>query len=246
MPKDSFDKIFKNKKRVLVIMPHPDDAEIYCGGTIARLIGEGKEVGIVKLTWGSKGCKQERISEGELRRIREREDRAAMQVLGIKEENNFYLGIEDGTIENDLETIGKVALQIRLFKPDLIITTNPEHIVIRFDKGINWVNHRDHRNTAKNAIDAAYPYSRDLLFFKEHFRNLEAKSHTTTEFLLTDYYEHPDLVFIDVTDYADIRTKALASHASQYSLKDAQESTDFFTKHPSGRRFERLRYVITD
>ena len=40
---DSFNKIFSNKERILIVMPHPDDAEIYCGGTIARLTSEGKK-----------------------------------------------------------------------------------------------------------------------------------------------------------------------------------------------------------
>lgn len=145
-------------------------------------------------------------------------------------------------------TIGKIAYQIRSFKPDLIITTNPEDMIIRYGKNVNWVNHRDHRNCGKSVIDAAYPYARDLLFFPEHFKQNGINSHKTAEFLLTDYYNHPDLVYIDVTDYIDTRIKAHAAHSSQYSLKDARESANFFTKSESfgTRRFERFRYVLAD
>lgn len=258
IPTDSYQKIFGNKKRVLVVMPHPDDTELYCGATVACLIQSGKRVRVVKMTLGDRGCKQEKISQKQLRKTREREDKVAMRILGIKDEDNIYLGIGDGEIEHDLETIGKVAYQIRLFKPELIITTNPEDIIIRFDKDINWVNHRDHRHTGRIAVDAAYPYARDLLFFPEHFKkrnhtvssitNDTVSSHACTEFLFTDVYGHPDLVYIDVTDYIDYRTKALAAHSSQYSLKHAQESTDFFTKLPQygSRRFDRFRYVVAD
>lgn len=245
-PEDSFQKIFGNKKRIMVVMAHPDDAEIYCGGTLARLVREGKRVRVVKMTLGSRGSKQEKISEKDLERVRLSEDKKAMKVLGIKPEDNIYLGLRDGSVDNDIKIIEKLVKQIRIFKPDIIITHNPEDIIIRFGDGINWVNHRDHRNTGKDAIDAAYPYSRDLLFFPEHFKEKGVSFHATTEFLLVDYYNHPDLVYIDVSDYVEFRTKALASHSSQYTLDHAKNSTDFFTKHPSGRRFDRFRYVIAD
>lgn len=171
-----------------------------------------------------------------------------MKALGIEDGDNIYLGLGDGEIEHDLETIGKVVYQIRIFRPELIITTNPEDYIIRFDKDINWINHRDHRNTGRITVDAAYPYARDLLFFPEHLEKKGIVSHSCTQFLLVDYYDHPDLVYIDVTDYIDYRTRALASHSSQYSIKKSQESTDFFTKLPQygKRRFECFRYVIAD
>jgi len=147
-----------------------------------------------------------------------------------------------------LPTIEKIAYQIRLFKPQIIITTNPQDLIINFSPGVNWVNHRDHRSCAKATIDAAYPYARDLLFFPDQLKKKGLSSHACTEFLLTDYYHHPDLVYIDVTGYADYRTRALASHKSQYSLSHARESTDFFTQNPTyaGRRFDRFRYVVAD
>ena len=248
IPTDSYKKIFENKFRILAVMPHPDDTELYCGATLSRLIGDGKRVRVIKMTYGDKGSRQEKVTQKELRIIREKEDREAMKILGVKDEDNIYLGLGDGEIEHDLPTIEKVASQIRLFKPQLIITTNPEDLIIRFDKDVNWVNHRDHRHTGRIALDAAYPYARDLLFFPEHFKNKEASSWACTEFLFTDVYEHPDLVYIDVSDFIDYRTRALAAHSSQYSLKHAKESTDFFTKLPiyGNRRFDRFRYVIAD
>ena len=244
---DSYDLIFKDKKRILVVMAHPDDAEIYAGATIARLIKDMKEVRIVKMTLGNKGSKEQEITEKDLGLLRTKEDADAMKVLGISRENNVYLSFGDGEVENSLKEIGAIAEQIRLFKPDLIITHNPENIIIRFDKDVNWINHRDHRNTGKSVIDASYPYSRDILFFPEQLKNPSCESHTTTEFLLVDYYDHKDTVAIDVTDFTDIRTKAIASHKSQYPQEKAQGSTDFFTKFDdSEKRFERFRYVIAD
>lgn len=243
---DSFDTVFKDKQKIMVVMAHPDDTELYAGGTVARLIKSGREVMVIKMTLGNKGCRQQIISERELGEIRLKEDQAAMLAFGVKPNNNVYLNLPDGGVEQDLTTIGLVAKQIRLFKPELIITHNPENKIIRFDKDANWVNHRDHINTGNIAIDAAYPYSRDRLFFPEHFQDKKVDSHACSEFLLVDYYEHPDLVQIDVTDYLDIRIKAHAAHSSQYSLKQAQDSADFFTKNDTDRRYEYFRYVVAD
>lgn len=246
MRTDSFDQIFGNKSKIMLVMAHPDDTELYAGGTIARLLAAGKQVISIKMTLGNKGSRQEQISELELSNLREREDREAMKVLGIKDENNVYLGLGDGEVENKLENIGKLALQIRLFQPDIVITHNCEDVVIKFDAENSWVNHRDHRNTGLLAVDASYPYARDILFFPEHFKNPKAKSHSVTEFLFVDSYTHPDSVAFEMTDFVDIRVKAHACHSSQYTKEAAQDSADFFTLQPDGKRYEKFRYVKWD
>ena len=53
-------------QRVLVVVPHPDDAEIWCGGTLARWIGQGAEVVYVVCTDGGKGTDKPGITAAEL------------------------------------------------------------------------------------------------------------------------------------------------------------------------------------
>jgi LmbE family N-acetylglucosaminyl deacetylase len=247
--KDYYNEIFKNVETVLVVMPHPDDLELYCGGTVARLVEDGKKVVVVKMTNGENGSRQEKITSQELGKIRMQEDKASMEVLGIKSEDNVYLNLGDGSVGVDKETIGQLALQIRLVRPDLIITTNPEDEIIRFGKDQNWFNHTDHLNTGKSVLRASYPFARDVLFYPEHFKNPNAKSHTCVKFLLTDFYDHEDNVFIKVTDQIKTRVDAHAKHSSQYSKEDAQDSADFFTKKWDKAgidRFETFRYVLAD
>jgi LmbE family N-acetylglucosaminyl deacetylase len=122
----------------MAVMAHPDDAEIYAGGTIARLVAEGKEVCIVKLTRGNKGSRQENITEQGLAALRTEEDKKGMAALGIKPENSIFLDLRDGEVENSLTTIEKIVKQIRLFKPELIITHNPEDSIITFDEENSW------------------------------------------------------------------------------------------------------------
>ncbi|MBI1811771.1 MAG: PIG-L family deacetylase [Nitrospirae bacterium] len=57
---DSYQRIFSKKNRILAVFAHPDDAELYAGGTIARLTQDGKIVRVVKVTSGNRGSRQEK------------------------------------------------------------------------------------------------------------------------------------------------------------------------------------------
>lgn len=246
MTKDSFDQIFKDIKKVMVVMAHPDDAEVFCGGTVARLISSGVTVQTVKVTSGNRGSRDNDYSLESLAKERLEEDQKAAAVLGITKEHNVHLGVNDGEVENNIPTIGLIANEIRKFKPDLIITHNPEDIIIRFNEGENWVNHRDHRNTGKSTIDAAYPYSRDNLFFPEQLQN-GVNPHSVTRFLLVDYYDHPDCIDINITDFLTKKTDALSAHTSQFSREKAEGLINFLAnRQGEEQKFERFRYVQAD
>lgn len=229
----------------MFVFAHPDDAEIYCGGLIARLASDKKQVKLIKMTTGNKGSRGEQISESQLAKTRETEDSTALQTLGLSEAASLNLNLGDGEIENNLETIGLLVKEIRTFKPELIVTHNPEKTLIRDESGGYYVNHRDHRHTAELTVDAAYPYSRDHLFYPEQIK-AGLTGHTCSEFLFVDSWGHQDTIYIDITDYAAKRTQAIACHKSQYSEANAQGSTDFFAPVVGGKRLEQFRYVVSD
>ena len=54
---------FGEVERVLVVAPHPDDAEIGCGGTVARLTQDGVEVYYLIATNGDKGTEDPTLDE---------------------------------------------------------------------------------------------------------------------------------------------------------------------------------------
>src|SRR3989344_3773176 len=242
---DSYKDIFGSKQKIMFVFAHPDDAEIYCGGIIARLVADGKKIRLVKMTTGNKGSRQEAITEEELAKTRESEDREALKILGLSDADSINLNLGDGEIENTLDTIEKIVETIRSFKPELIVTHNPEQVLIRDLEGNYYVNHHDHRNTAVSTIDAAYPYSRDNLFFPNQLQK-GLSTHSVAEFLFVDSWGHQDIVYVDVTEFAEKRTKAIACHKSQYYREHAQGSTDYFAPPIKGKRFECFRYVKAD
>ena len=84
--------------RAMVVTPHPDDAEIGCGGTIAGWIDQGTVVVYVLCTNGDKGSGDPEMTSKRLAEIREREQAEAADVLGVREV--IYLRYPDGALGN--------------------------------------------------------------------------------------------------------------------------------------------------
>jgi N-acetylglucosamine malate deacetylase 1 len=109
---------------VLVIAPHPDDAEIGLGGSIARMLSEGLGVGILDLTDG------EPTPFGS-RELRQRETEAASRVLGISWRR--CLGLPNRNLENTIESRWSLAGVIREVRPRILFApywedAHPDHV----------------------------------------------------------------------------------------------------------------------
>src|SRR5262245_7415230 len=108
----------------LVIAPHPDDAELGAGGTIAGLVKQGAKVGILDLTDG------EPTPHGSPA-ARRRETEAATAILGIHWREN--LGLRNRFLENDLVSRRRLAAVIRQTKPRILLApywedSHPDHV----------------------------------------------------------------------------------------------------------------------
>ena len=241
---DSFKKVFSDKNKILVVMAHPDDNEIICGGIVARLIKEGKKVRVVAITNGGKGMRDRTdVNEEQFAKIRVEEQMKAGLELGLLREDMFNLGIPDGEVEDSLDNIEKIVYHIREFKPDIIITHNPEEKINTFSKDVRWVNHRDHRHTAVMVLDAAYPFSRDTAFFPHQLKQ-GLTPHHVAQFLFSDYYTHPEALGFEVSEYLDVRRKALEQHANGLSKEEVDGMMQEIGR--DGGNFEILRYVNAD
>ncbi|WP_395093015.1 bacillithiol biosynthesis deacetylase BshB1 [Vaginella massiliensis] len=104
------------KLDILAIGAHPDDVELGCGGTIAKLIANGKKVGIVDLTQGELGTRG-------TAEIRKQEAEHAAEILGITVREN--LGFSDGFFTDDPEHQLKLVEVIRKYKPEIILSNAP-------------------------------------------------------------------------------------------------------------------------
>jgi LmbE family N-acetylglucosaminyl deacetylase len=189
--------------RVMVVTAHPDDPEFGAGGTVAKMVKQGREVTYVIVTNGNKGSHDRTMTPERLVRIRETEQRNAARVLGV--ERVEFLGYEDGEVEDTRQLRLDVTRQIRRWRPDLIIAQNPHRTLNLY------ASHRDHRITAGVVLDCVYPLARDHMAFPELMPEYEP--HEVREVYLMQW-ENPQLV-VDISDTMDLKLKALACHQSQ-------------------------------
>ena len=101
---------------VLAFAPHPDDAELYCAGTLALMKREGKTIGIVDITRGE-------LSTRGSRETRETEIQKASRILDL--DLRLNLDIPDGNIERSLENRKRVVAVIRRYRPRLVLLPYP-------------------------------------------------------------------------------------------------------------------------
>ncbi len=205
----------ESPKKVLVITPHPDDADFWCSGTIAKWLGDGATVRYVLCTDGGKGTTDPNISSADLSKLREQEQADAVEVLGVQE--LVLLHHPDGSLEDDDELRRELVRQIRQVQPDVVLCPEP------YRKNLAW--HRDHRIAGQVALDAVFPCARDHLHFVELWRDEGLEPHKTPTMLFWGT-ENADTT-IDITESMDAKIKAVAAHKSQMDGRSLKEIEDF-------------------
>jgi len=201
-------------ERVLAIFSHPDDAEFGAAATIAHLVGLGARVDYVVTTDGSKGTDDPAVTPAMLAATRIAEQRAAADVLGVREIVHF--GYPDGYLTPSLDLRRDIVRQIRRYRPDLVIAQNPQRRV----DGNPFMAHPDHLATGEATMAAVYPAARDRLNFPE-LLNEGLEPWKVRQVLITGA-DHPNL-WVDVADRLDVALRALRCHASQLPDWDATE-----------------------
>lgn len=191
---------------IMVVTPHPDDAEYGVAGTVARWTREGKQVIYVVCTTGDKGTSDPKMKPDRLAEIREKEQLAASKILGIREV--VFLRLPDQGLEDTQEFRKKIVRLIRIYRPETVVTADPYRRYI-------W--HRDHRITGQVVIDAVFPYARDHLAYPDLLEK-DLKPHKVKEML---FWASEDInCRFDITSTYDLKIAALQCHKSQMKELD--------------------------
>ena len=175
---------------LLAFGPHPDDLEIGLGGTLAKHAALGHAVGLCDFTRGemaSNGTPEERVKEAE----------AAASLLGAAWRKN--LGLPDRAIGADPDHSRRVV--------ELIRASRPRVIAVPY-----WQDrHPDHL--------AAFSLLRDSVF-NAKLRKFKAEGEPWQPEWVCFYFINdaaaPSFV-VDVSDYYDIKRRALACYKSQFT-----------------------------
>lgn len=191
----------ENDIYMMVVTPHPDDAEFGVAGTVVKLTREGKKVVYVVCTNGDKGTSDRNMKPEELAKIREKEQSNAARLLGVTKVE--FMRLPDQGLEDTPEFRKALVRLIRQYRPEVVVTANPYR---------KYMWHRDHRVTGQVVMDAVFPYARDHLSYPDLLEE-GLEPHKVREVWLwgADDANH----YSDVTDTFDIKIKALGCHISQ-------------------------------
>lgn len=190
----------------MVIVAHPDDADFGPAATAARWIDAGSQGWLVCCTSGDQGGEDPDADPLALAALREREQQEAARIVGYA--GISFLHQPDGALANDLALREQLVREIRTFRPDAVLATDPETLFYR-DGGVN---HADHRAAGLAAVDAVYPAARNPMAFPGLARSgLEAQRVRR----LYLFWSERNNAWIDVTATLDRRLDALRAHGSQ-------------------------------
>ncbi len=125
-------------QKTLVLMPHPDDAEFSCGGTIAKFIEEGKEVHYIVFSNCSKSL-PEHFPENSL--FDELEQAASYLGVPLKNITKYKFPVREfPKFRQDI--LEKLVMHKKRLNPDLILLPNKNDI------------HQDHNTIYNEGIRA--------------------------------------------------------------------------------------------
>lgn len=188
--------------RVLAVYAHPDDAEVSCGGTLARWAKAGAEVHVVVCTQGDKVSSDPSVDPAELAKRREKEVKSAGRVLGVK--RHHFLGRLDGEIDNDTDFRAALVAIVRTVRPDAVVCPDPEAAFF----GQSYFNHRDHRVVGWATLDAVAPAAGSPHYFPD-----AGPPHRVDVVYLSGSLV-PDIC-CDISATLDVKAEALLCHQSQ-------------------------------
>jgi LmbE family N-acetylglucosaminyl deacetylase len=189
---------------VLAVYAHPDDADVACGGSLARWAKAGSAVHLVVCTDGGKGTFDPEVKPATLAALRVAELEESSAVIGLSSVLN--LGFPDGELIDSDEFRHTLVAQVRRLRPDVVCGHDPSAMFF----GQDYFNHRDHRIAGTALLDSVSPAAALPHYFPD-----AGPPHQVTMVLLSGTLE-PD-VWVDVSDTIECKAAAVECHRTQFA-----------------------------
>lgn len=199
------------KVDILAFGAHPDDIELGCGGSIAKAVVDGKNVGLIDLTRGELGTRGSAS-------IRDKEAALAAELLGVKFRKN--LGFRDGFFVNNEPHQLEIIKLIREHQPELVLCNAIDD------------RHIDHAKGSQLVSDACFLSG----LTKIETNNSAGEAQTAWRPARVYHYIQwkettPDIVF-DISGFLDKKIEAINAYASQfYDEKSDEPATPISSKN---------------
>ena len=189
------------KVDILAIGAHPDDVELGCGGTVSKMVAEGKRVAILDLTRGELGTRGSAET-------RKEEAKKGAEIMGVEIREN--LDLPDGFLENTRAYQMKIVEAIRKYQPDIVLANSIDD------------RHPDHAKACKLVSDSC---------FLSGLRKIETHLDGRVQEIWRPKYIFnyiqwkevvPDFV-IDISEFQDQKIKACMAYQSQFYDPNSKE-----------------------
>ncbi len=201
---------------IIAFGPHPDDTELFCGGTLCLLAENGLKTGVVDLTRGE-------LSTRGNPRQRAEEARAAAHILRLALREN--LAIPDGNIANTEANRRKVIEVLRKYRP--------AGVLIPYWKD----RHPDHVNAARLLEEAVF-----LAGLKKIETGLPAYRPKKTVYYFHHQVATPTFI-VDISDTFAQKIEAIKAYKSQFYNPDCGEPETYISSKSFGESIEaRAKY----
>lgn len=184
---------------VIFTMPHPDDLEITCGGTIAKLVKQGYRVGMCHMTIG------EPTPRGSVE-TRTKELHTAAEILGVQHVE--VIGLPNRELMDGPVARYAVATRFRRHKPRIVVgmygrtpAASPDHyqgqLILEASRFYSQLTKWDER------FDNTAPHKIDWLWYRPSTINAEI-GHFASTFV------------VDVSDVYETKIAAISCYKSQF------------------------------
>lgn len=197
-------KVDIDKVDILVLMAHPDDAELCCGGTILAHLAKGYRLALVDFTageLGTRGNAETRLAEAA----------RAAEIMGVTAREN--MGFRDGFFRND-ETHQRALIQkIRRFRPEIVIANATDD------------RHPDHGEAAQLSRKACFLSGLKRIETKQNGKTQAAWRPKQLYHVLQSRYMRPDFS-VDVSAYWEQKMAAIFAYKSQFHTEPAAAKGD--------------------
>jgi bacillithiol biosynthesis deacetylase BshB1 len=186
---------------VIAVGAHPDDVEIACGGTLAKLVAQGYRVGIIDLTNG------EPTPRCDAPEIRLAEAQAAADVLGVQVRR--ILDLPNRRLFDSFDARVALAKEFRKYRPKVVIgfgnktpMASPDHF------------------QAMQITDAAVFYSR-LTKWDEYFEGLPVHTIQRQLYFYLGYepIRSPEFggnVTVDISEFLERKIDSILCYKTQF------------------------------
>ena len=189
------------KVDILAIGAHPDDVELGCSGTLAKLISEGKTVAVIDLTQGELGTRGTNVTRAE-------EAAEATKIMGYVNREN--LKMKDGFLTNSEEYQMQIVKMIRKYQPEMVFSNSIDD------------RHPDHAKASKLVSDACFLSG--LVKIETTLENENQQAWRPKHIFNYIQWKHITPAFVvDVSDFMEKKIEACLAYKTQFYDPNSKE-----------------------